>query len=53
VSALLTPKREVLDFISGRFLSTGSSLPLAEISAADSMVADGFLNGAPELSASC
>jgi hypothetical protein len=49
VSVPLTPKREVPGFTSGRFLTTGSSLPLAEITAAGSLVAAGPLNGAPEL----
>jgi hypothetical protein len=49
VSVTLTPKGEVPGFISGRFLTTGLSLPLAEISAAGSLVATGPLNGAPEL----
>jgi hypothetical protein len=38
---------------SGRFLTSGLSLPLAEASAAGSLVATGPLNGAPELSAPC
>jgi hypothetical protein len=45
----LTPRREVPGFISGRFLTTGLSLPLAEISAAGSLVATGLFNGTPEL----
>jgi hypothetical protein len=46
VSVSLTTKGEVLGFTSGGFLTTGSSLPLAEISAAGSLVATGPLNGA-------
>jgi hypothetical protein len=48
-----TPKREFPGFTSGRFLTTVSSLPLAETSAAGSLVATGPLNGAPELPAPC
>jgi hypothetical protein len=51
VSVLLSPKRGVLGFTSGRFLTTGSSVPLAEISKAGSLVAAGPLTGAPELPA--
>jgi hypothetical protein len=50
---LLTPKREVPDLTSGRSLTTGSSLPLAEISAAGLLVAPRHLNGVPELPALC
>jgi hypothetical protein len=53
VSVLLTSKREVPGFTSGRFLTTRLSLPLAEITAAGLLVAAGPLNGAPELSAPC
>jgi hypothetical protein len=45
----MTPKREVLDISSGRFLTTGSSLPLAEITTADLQVASRPLDVAPEL----
>jgi hypothetical protein len=41
VLVLLTPKRGVLGFTSGKSLTTGSFLPFAEISAADSLVATG------------
>jgi hypothetical protein len=53
VSVLLTPKRVVSDFNFDRFQTTGSSLSLAEISTAGSLVAAGPLNGAPELPAPC
>jgi hypothetical protein len=53
ISVSLTLKKEVPGFISGSFLITGSSVPLAEISAAVSLVATGPLNGAPELPALC
>jgi hypothetical protein len=53
VSVSLTPKREVPGFTSGRFLTTGLSLPLAEISAEGSLIATGPLNSAPELPAPC
>jgi hypothetical protein len=53
MSVLLTPKRRVLGLISGRFLTTGLSLPLAEISTAGLLVATGPLNGTQELPASC
>jgi hypothetical protein len=51
VSVLLTPKRRVPDLTSGRFLTTGSSLSLAEISTAGFLVATGPLNGVLELPA--
>jgi hypothetical protein len=50
VSELLTLKRRVLDDTSGRFLSTGLSLPLAETSTVGSLFGPAPLDGAPELS---
>jgi hypothetical protein len=46
MSELLAAKREVFGLTSGRFLTTGSSLPLAELSTAGSLVAAGPLNSA-------
>jgi hypothetical protein len=53
MSELLIPKRGVLSLTSGRFLANGSSLSLAEISTAGSLVAAGPLNGVPELPVPC
>jgi hypothetical protein len=50
VSEELTRERGVLDFMSDRFLTTGSSLPLAEIPAEEALVASASLDGAPGLS---
>jgi hypothetical protein len=49
MSVLRTPKRRVYGFTSGRFLTTGLSLPLAEISTTSLLAADGPLSSAPEL----
>jgi hypothetical protein len=51
VSVLLAPKRGILGFTLGKFLTTDSSLPLAEILTADLLVATGPLNSVPELPA--
>jgi hypothetical protein len=51
MSVLLTLKRVVFVFISDRVRTAGSSLSLAEISTAGSLVATGLLDGAPELPA--
>jgi hypothetical protein len=51
VLILLTLRRVVSGFTSGRFFTIGSFLPLAKISRAGSLVATGFLNGSPELPA--
>jgi hypothetical protein len=48
VSIPLAPKREVPGSTSGRFLTIGSSLPLAEVTAAGSLVATGPVTGTPE-----
>jgi hypothetical protein len=48
VSELLTPERGVLD-ISGKFLASCLSLPLAEISTADLLVASALFDGEFEL----
>jgi hypothetical protein len=50
---ILAPEREVPCSTSGRFLTIGSSLPLAEVTAAGSLVATGSLSGTPELPAPC
>jgi hypothetical protein len=51
MSELLTLKKGVFCLTSGRFPTIGSSLPLAEISAAFLMVATGTLNSELELPA--
>jgi hypothetical protein len=51
VSELLTPDRGVLNITSGRFFTTGSSLPKAETSAAGWLAAPAFLDDAAEFSA--
>jgi hypothetical protein len=51
VSELLTPERRVLDVTSGRFLTTGLFLSLAETSTAGLLVAPAPLDDPPELSA--
>jgi hypothetical protein len=51
MSATLAPIREVSGFTSGRFRTTGSSLPLAEAPAAGLLIATSPLNGTPEFSA--
>jgi hypothetical protein len=43
VSLLLTSKRGLIGFTSGRFLTSGLALPLAEISAAALLVLTGAL----------
>jgi hypothetical protein len=50
MSATLVSIREVPGFTSGRFHTTGSSLPLAEAPTAGSLIATGSLNGTPEFS---
>jgi hypothetical protein len=52
ISHLLTPKGGVLNITSGSFLIIGSSLSLAEISAAALLVAPPPRDGAPDLSPS-
>jgi hypothetical protein len=41
--------RGIFGFTSGRYLTIGLSLPLAEMSTAGTLVAGGPLRGAPEL----
>jgi hypothetical protein len=53
VSELLTLERRGLDITSGRFFTSESSLPMAETSAVDSLVAPVPLCGVPELLVAC